>query len=35
LAALVEQSRRRSAVFDTLVNGTEVQIDVSTPVKPS
>ena len=31
LAALVEQSRRRSAVYDVLVNGTDVQIDVSTP----
>jgi uncharacterized OsmC-like protein len=35
LAALVQQSRNRSAVYDVLVNGTEVQIDVSTPVKPS
>ena len=31
LAALVERSRRRSAVYDVLVNGTDVQIDVSTP----
>lgn len=30
LAALVEQSRRRSAVFDVLVNGTDVIIDVTT-----
>lgn len=30
LAALVEQSRRRSAVYDVLVNGTDVQIDVTT-----
>jgi len=30
LAALVEQSRNRSAVYDVLVNGTDVQIDVST-----
>jgi len=35
LAALVQQSRSRSAVYDVLVNGTDVQIDVSTPVKPS
>lgn len=35
LAALVQQSRNRSAVYDVLVNGTDVQIDVSTPVKPS
>jgi uncharacterized OsmC-like protein len=35
LAALVEQSRRRSAVYDVLVNGTDVQIDVSTPLKAS
>ena len=28
LAAIVEQSRARSAVFDTLVNGTPVTIDV-------
>ena len=27
--ALVEQSRRRSAVYDVLTNGTDVQIDVS------
>jgi uncharacterized OsmC-like protein len=31
LAALVEQSRRRSAVWDVLANGTDVVIDVSTP----
>ena len=31
LAALVEQSRRRSAVYDSLTNGTDVVIDVSTP----
>jgi uncharacterized OsmC-like protein len=31
LSALVQQSRRRSAVYDVLVNGTDVQIDVSTP----
>jgi hypothetical protein len=31
LIALVEQSRSRSAVYDVLVNGTDVQIDVSTP----
>jgi len=30
LVALVEQSRRRSAVYDTLVNGTDVVIDVRT-----
>jgi uncharacterized OsmC-like protein len=30
LAALVEQSRRRSAVYDVLVNGTDVVIDVIT-----
>ena len=30
LAALVEQSRRRSAVYDVLVNGTDVVIDVKT-----
>jgi uncharacterized OsmC-like protein len=35
LAALVQQSCSRSAVYDVLVNGTDVQIDVSTPVKPS
>jgi len=29
LAALVEQSRRRSAVYDVLANGTDVQIDVT------
>jgi hypothetical protein len=27
----VEQSRRRSAVYDVLVNGTDVVIDVTTP----
>jgi uncharacterized OsmC-like protein len=31
LAALVEHSRRRSAVYDSLTNGTDVVIDVSTP----
>ena len=31
LAALVAQSRRRSAVYDVLTNGTDVQIDVRTP----
>ena len=31
LAALVEQSRRRSAVYDVLTNGTDVVIDVTTP----
>jgi uncharacterized OsmC-like protein len=31
LAALVDQSRRRSAVYDVLVNGTDVVVDVSTP----
>jgi uncharacterized OsmC-like protein len=30
LAALVEQSRRRSAVYDVLTNGTDVVIDVKT-----
>lgn len=30
LAALVEQSRRRSAVYDVLTNGTDVVIDVAT-----
>ncbi|TCN27541.1 putative OsmC-like protein [Kribbella orskensis] len=35
LAALVQRSRSRSAVYDVLVNGTDVQIDVSTPVKSS
>ena len=29
LTALVEQSRRRSAVYDVLVNGTDVQVDVT------
>jgi uncharacterized OsmC-like protein len=31
LAALVEQSRKRSAVYDVLTNGTEVVVDVRTP----
>jgi uncharacterized OsmC-like protein len=31
LAALVEQSRRRSAVYDVLTNGTDVVLDVTTP----
>jgi uncharacterized OsmC-like protein len=31
LAALVEQSRRRSAVWDVVTNGTDVVIDVSAP----
>jgi uncharacterized OsmC-like protein len=31
LAALVERSRLRSAVYDVLANGTDVQIDVTTP----
>jgi uncharacterized OsmC-like protein len=31
LAAVVEQSRRRSAVYDVLTNGTEVLVDVVTP----
>jgi uncharacterized OsmC-like protein len=31
LAALVEQSQRRSAVYDVLVNGTNVVVDVATP----
>ena len=31
LGALVEQSRRRSAVYDVLANGTDVVIDVTTP----
>jgi uncharacterized OsmC-like protein len=31
LAALVEQSRRRSAVYDVLTNGTDVAVDVTTP----
>jgi uncharacterized OsmC-like protein len=31
LAALVDQSRRRSAVYDVLTNGTDVVVDVSTP----
>jgi uncharacterized OsmC-like protein len=30
LVALVEQSRRRSAVYDVLVNGTDIVIDVNT-----
>ena len=31
LAALVERSRNRSAVYDVLANGTDVQIEVTTP----
>lgn len=31
LAAVVEQSRRRSAVWDVLSNGTDVRVDVTTP----
>jgi len=31
LMALVERSRSRSAVYDVLANGTDVQIEVSTP----
>ena len=31
LAELVEQSRARSAVYDVLVNGTDVVLDVTTP----
>jgi uncharacterized OsmC-like protein len=31
LAAVVEQSRKRSAVYDVLTNGTEVVVDVVTP----
>ena len=31
LAAIVEQSRRRSAVYDVLINGTDVVVDVTTP----
>ena len=31
LRGLLEQSRRRSAVYDVLVNGTDVVIDVRTP----
>lgn len=31
LARLVEQSRRRSAVYDVLTNGTEIVVDVTTP----
>ncbi|MET0741667.1 MAG: OsmC family protein [Candidatus Nanopelagicales bacterium] len=31
LKGLVEQSRRRSAVYDVLTNGTDVVIDVATP----
>ena len=30
LAALVEQSRKRSAVFDVVTNGTQVSVDVAT-----
>jgi uncharacterized OsmC-like protein len=33
LAALVEQSRRRSAVYDVLANGTDVQLEVNTPIR--
>ena len=31
LRSIVEQSRRRSAVYDVLTNGTDVEIDVTTP----
>ena len=31
LAALIERSRQRSAVYDVLTNGTDVKIDVRTP----
>jgi uncharacterized OsmC-like protein len=31
IAELVEQSRRRSAVWDVLSNGTDVRVDVTTP----
>ncbi|MFP5282640.1 MAG: OsmC family protein [Actinomycetes bacterium] len=31
LAGLVEQSRRRSAVYDVLVHGTDVLVEVTTP----
>jgi len=31
LAALVEQSRKRSAVYDVLTNGTDVVVEVTTP----
>jgi uncharacterized OsmC-like protein len=31
LASLMEQSKRRSAVYDVLTNGTEVVVEVSTP----
>jgi uncharacterized OsmC-like protein len=31
LAALVEQSRQRSAVYDVLTNGTDVVLEVTTP----
>jgi len=31
LAALVEQSRKRSAVYDVLTNGTDVVVEVMTP----
>ena len=34
LAALVDRSRRRSAVYDVLVNGTDVQIDVAASRRP-
>jgi uncharacterized OsmC-like protein len=32
LAALVEQSRQHSAVYDVLVNATDVVVDVPTPL---
>ena len=31
LAGLVEQSRKRSAVYDVLTNGTDVEVEVTTP----
>ena len=31
LAALVERSRARSAVYDVLAHGTDVQVEVGTP----
>ena len=31
LAGLVEQSRKRSAVYDVLTNGTDVVVEVTTP----
>jgi uncharacterized OsmC-like protein len=34
LVALVERSRARSAVYDVLANGTDVQIEVATPDAP-